>query len=293
MNSAAKTALAGILLSAPLLAPAQTFKFSIDPSLSVFQGASEFRLGTRGSVIGVYNAQTNPRGTRTKPGLTGAFGSTENLPVRVEPLWVLQGQNTLRTSGGFSLALEPAASRAVLTGFRADRLTGAAATLASMVSLNNQAFRTQSPAAAYPAFVDPFRMGGVEIDRFVVEQKEARVPGVIRAMGNGVFQVNIPFIAVYVLNVKQFGQTRPITFEAPSALIGEMKVNGNEAIFRRGGNFRVEEAGRELSRELQPFTFQIPAGLTAKATLKGSLTLGRVSVRLAGTSVIAAKGIRQ
>lgn len=288
----AKTLLASALLALPILASAQSYRFTFDPAQSVFQGASEFRLNSLGGVIGAYNPQTNPNGTRTKPGLTGSFGPTENHPVRVAPQWRFQGQNTLRTSGGFALGFTAGSNRIEMTGYRADRLSGASARLSSHVTLNNAAFRTQAPVFAYPASVNPIGLGGVEVDRLTIAQKAERVEGTARSLGNGRFEVRVPFVAVVSLNVKQFGQSRPVVFEAPYSLVGEVKLDGASASYRKSAAWSVEEAGLEINRELQPFNFQIPAGTNAKASLVGKLTLTRVGLRLAGVSGLAAKGAR-
>src|SRR5688572_17424684 len=73
-------ALAALLLCATQ-AHAQTFAFQVVPSQSSVDVAASLDQLLPGTVIGDYDALSNPRGTRTLPGL---FGGSGNQPVPMD-----------------------------------------------------------------------------------------------------------------------------------------------------------------------------------------------------------------
>ncbi len=76
-----------VLLGLSGMAHAQNgvYTFAFDTTQSGLAGEIETSASTTGTLIGNYNQETNPTGTRTKPGINifEPFGPTENLPVNV------------------------------------------------------------------------------------------------------------------------------------------------------------------------------------------------------------------
>jgi hypothetical protein len=81
------------------LAPAQPYDFNVVAPPSGISGSLALSARTQGTLVGNYNPDTNPNGTRTKPGLFGPFGPTENVPVEVR-IGAAIGGNINRQAGG-------------------------------------------------------------------------------------------------------------------------------------------------------------------------------------------------
>ena len=78
------------------------YRFTYLPTQSGLNATLSATVSTSGTMIGNYDAAANPTGTRTKPGIFGSFGSTENLPVAVQDLSVAaEGQVATQTVGSF------------------------------------------------------------------------------------------------------------------------------------------------------------------------------------------------
>ncbi|MCX7924769.1 MAG: hypothetical protein N2554_03040, partial [Fimbriimonadales bacterium] len=81
------------------LAQAQLYDFTVVAPPSGISGNLSISAQTQGTLVGNYNPDTNPTGTRTKPGLFGPFGPTENVPVNVS-IGAAIGGNINRQAGG-------------------------------------------------------------------------------------------------------------------------------------------------------------------------------------------------
>ncbi|MFX4717804.1 hypothetical protein ABTB07_23170, partial [Acinetobacter baumannii] len=61
---------------------------------------------TQGTLVGNYDPDTNPTGTRTKPGVFGSFGPTENVPVNVSIGAAIGGNINRQASGTFRATVD-------------------------------------------------------------------------------------------------------------------------------------------------------------------------------------------
>src|SRR4051812_21226103 len=78
------TALLAIVIAsfARLSTSASTsYDFVLQPTSGLTTTSASATAKTSGTLIGDWDAVTNPTGTRTKPGLFGTFGDTENVAV--------------------------------------------------------------------------------------------------------------------------------------------------------------------------------------------------------------------
>ena len=92
------------------LAPAQPYDFNVVAPPSGISGSLALSARTQGTLVGNYNPDTNPNGTRTKPGLFGPFGPTENVPVEVR-IGAAIGGNINRQAGGKSWSADRSRTR--------------------------------------------------------------------------------------------------------------------------------------------------------------------------------------
>jgi hypothetical protein len=83
------------------LAPAQLYDFNVVAPPSGISGNLAISARTQGTLVGNYDPDTNPNGTRTKPGLFGSFDPTENVPVEVRIGAAIGGEH--QPSGGRNL----------------------------------------------------------------------------------------------------------------------------------------------------------------------------------------------
>jgi hypothetical protein len=73
-----------LLLSGASVSAQRKYDFLMYPADSDLNVRVSVQSFTSGTLVGNYNPNTNPTGTRTKPGIFSSFGPTENVPVPVE-----------------------------------------------------------------------------------------------------------------------------------------------------------------------------------------------------------------
>ena len=88
------------------LASAQLYDFNVVAPPSGISGNLALSARTQGTLVGNYNPDTNPNGTRTKPGLFGPFEPTENVPVEVRIGAAIGGNITRQAGGAFRATVD-------------------------------------------------------------------------------------------------------------------------------------------------------------------------------------------
>jgi hypothetical protein len=88
------------------LAPAQQYDFNVVAPPSGISGNLAISARTQGTLVGNYDPDTNPNGTRTKPGLLGSFDPTENVPVNVSIGAAIGGNINRQASGTFRATVD-------------------------------------------------------------------------------------------------------------------------------------------------------------------------------------------
>jgi hypothetical protein len=280
-------ALVLVALGAAVSAPAQTYRFTIDPNRSGLQGEISFRLLTDGFLIGNYDETTNPTGTRTKPGLFGSFGATENLPVPSRPEFALGGPVLLRTSG--AVDIEFGALTATVSGYDADWLANGPLELPATIRIVTDAFRTRNPTFLYPPLDLPLELGSAQMTKFQVTQT---TPASALVSGFG----NIKWISV-VLPVKiqmetEFqGQVFPTELDATYTLTASVALQGSTAVILSNPTAQSQVFQSPINQPLPPIPFPLPT-LAEPANVIFNLTLTEGIGTLQGTSRFGATGVR-
>jgi hypothetical protein len=280
--------LALLALGATAAAPAQTYRFTIDPTRSGLQGDVSFRLFTDGYLIGNYDQATNPTGTRTKPGLFGGFGATENLPVPSRPEFALGGPALLRTSG--TVDIEFGGLTATVSGYDADWLSNGPLELPAEVRIVSDAFRTRNPTFIYPPLSLPIELGAAQVTKFRVTQT-APSAAIVSGFGNVKWISAVLPVAVQ-LETEFQGQTFPSEFEATYTLTVSVALQGNTAVILANptGQSQVFEA--PINQPLPPIPFPLPT-TGDPANVVFHLTLTQARGTLQGTFRFGATGVRQ
>src|SRR3954470_3106618 len=93
------------------------YQFTINTPSGLTTTNASVSANTSGTLIGNWDATTNPTGTRTKPGLFGTFGDTENVAVPATISFATSGAPSVPLGGGFRMAIDGGALSVELTDY--------------------------------------------------------------------------------------------------------------------------------------------------------------------------------
>lgn len=133
-------------------ADAQVFDCTINSAASGINGTFTVNVAMPGTLIGNWDAATNAGGTRTKTGLFGTFGATENLPVNIS----LSGgvnNSAINTNpaGGFTLLLDLDGQVAIISEYAVNLIASGPLVIPFTTLFTTEAFRTRVPTSTYIA----------------------------------------------------------------------------------------------------------------------------------------------
>lgn len=281
---------AGYACAAPL-----AYQFQIDEPSSGISATVTNRIVTSGTLIGDYNADTNPNGTRTKPGLFGSFGATENLAVNVAVTGQLSGSTSSRTSGSFGMIFDAEAGTASINGLVADYLASGRLRLPATVALNYESFRTRNPSSTYPGGIPvtlPF--GEAEISALTVTQVGPGSLGTLALVSGNVYEFTVAPIVSLMASFDFFGNTFDIP-GSPAALVisGTVTLNADGTAALTSVQPINFENGQDVNQPLPQQAFALPTVLPpgSTANVLMDLTLSRIESSLSGTSTLNANGM--
>lgn len=162
------------LFSAPAAA-LQQFQLELDPRASTVSLTAGFSVELPGSLIGDFDATTNPQGTRTVPGLLGGPG---NEPVPVDLGFSGDTDFDAPPLGGLVLDADAGQLTLEVSELGLDLLGGTPATSALTLSLLYSTFRSYQPDSLY--------IGGIPLDLPLGDQaiSEARLDQTAPALGS-------------------------------------------------------------------------------------------------------------
>lgn len=270
-------------------ANAQTYSFTIDPAHSGMKGTLAVQAKGAGSLIGNYDVSTNPTGTRTKPGTTGAFGATENLPVTIAPTFSVTGPVTTQLGGTFQLTLTSGSRKVELSGYQANPLTAGPVTIASSMSINNQAFRTKNPTFVYPAVQTPVGLT-LMVSSLTITQVEETAEGTLIPTRKGSDLILVPFKAKvagsYAINGKIYSFERTI----PMTLSGTIVFGQGTAQITSSMGLGGISLSLPSPITLPTFPLPLPALQGQPAHVLVTMTVNQASLSLGGTHTFTANG---
>lgn len=284
--------IAGISALFPSVVAAATFAFETRPEGTRLRGDVAVTAAAAGSLRGDFDAVANPGGTRTKPGIFGSFGSTENVPVPVELSPALSGPLEAVPSGVFELGLNEDAGTVVLSGLSMNLLAGGPVGLPTEVTLEFDSFRTRSPDSLFIGGI-PFTvpLGESRLTSLVAAQIGSAA-GELSAAGVDLWDFSISTLVVVSAELESpLGTTVLPPVPVPYTLSGRMQRSGETAVVTAVSALafsQTEATDFELPDLPFPFPTILPAGGTANVVL--DLTLSALTAEIEGALELAAIG---
>ncbi len=282
------------LIAVTLRVDAATFAFTLQPAGSAFDGTVDISAETDGTLVGDWDATGNPDGTRTKPGLLGAFGATENVPVPVQVDPSVSGPIAATPQGTFTLEWDTAAGTVILSNLTLDLLGGSTLTLANEVTLNYSSFRTRTPDSLYIGGVAiPLPLGSNTVSALAAAQVGAASSGALTPAGPGLFDFAIPSLVAVSGDFGSTlgGLTLPPT-PIPVAFQGRLDLTGAAPVVTASTGIDLsnqQPLGTALPQFPLPLPTILPTGGTAN--LLFDLTLTDVSTTLTTSLELTATGV--
>ncbi|MFG0259468.1 MAG: GC-type dockerin domain-anchored protein [Phycisphaerales bacterium JB041] len=286
------TRIAAVLgLCACAAASAQTFSLAIDPNASGFTGTLGLEIDTAGTLVGDWDPDTNPEGTRTKPGVFGSFGSTENLPVAADLGFSLAGDLETQTAGGATLTLDLDSGVVTLEGLVADLLAGGTASVPATIGIAPESFRTRQPDSVYIGVPIDVPFGELNLTALSLTQTGAAV-GVLTEIETDRFSFVLAGLAEISGGAELLGTAVEIpALPTPLALSGEIVLDGETLTLtslQPIDQTDEQTPGTEIPEFPLGLPTILPPGETANVVL--SLVLDRVATGLVGELALAATG---
>jgi hypothetical protein len=270
------------------------YRFSFVPEQSGLTATLSASVSTSGTLLGNYDAKSNPTGTRTKPGLFGSFGSTENLPVAVQDLSVAaEGPIDTQTSGTFDVEINPKLGIVSATGLSIDALSGGSISIPFSLALLTEAFRTRNPTFTYPAIPLEIPIGSVAVNQLSFVQNGPGL-GTITPIDGVSFDVSLTVPVSLELTATLLGQVVELTDGPvlPLALSGVVVFDGDVATFTASTPLQFDQT-QTPAEPLPPFDLPLPTtNPDVDANVVASLILDEIGVSLLGQIASTAEGVR-
>jgi hypothetical protein len=273
---------------------ATTYNFTLQSPSGVTTTSASATANTTGTLIGAWDVTSNPTDTRTKPGLFGTFGDTENLPVNTTLNFATSGTPSIPQGGAFALAVDIANNSILLSNYSSFMSSAASGSLATSATITTENFRTRSPTSTYPGGIPvTLPIGNGSITSLDVAQT-ADVTGILSPTANpNQFNFTIAVPVEVTLGVDLTGNNL-LLGPAPTllALQGTLDLNGNTATLSALAPLDINDQ-QNPALALPPIPFAlptvIPTGGTANVIF--NLTLNQVTTGLQGSVAINANGV--
>lgn len=167
VSSAASPALVTLVATTVLVGTvhAQQVEFELGADGSAATSTFDFSIPIDGTLIGDYDAKTNPEGTLTRPGL---FGGSGNNPISCSlTVAVASDGGTTVPTGTVTFDLSGLkSSLLVVDALELDLLAGASSTVSGELVLLYETFNTINPLSIYPGgFELPIPLAGAAVSR--------------------------------------------------------------------------------------------------------------------------------
>jgi hypothetical protein len=269
------------------------YDFNYVPSQSGLTATIDSGIDASGTLIGNYNVDTNPTGTRTKPGLFGSFGETENLPVDVNTLGAgFNGNLNTDTTGGFRMSFDSVAGTVGLTDLAANFLGNGPANLPLTISLSTQSFRTRNPTFLYPGVPIELPIGNASLTTFSLLQDGPSV-GTMTQTGPNTYDFTVAALVNVTLSASVLGQNidLPGILPLPFGFAGSVVFDGNNAQITSATPIDFSQT-QDPGQALPEFALPLPTlDPDAPANVLLNLTLSQIGAEIAGDLQTTANGV--
>lgn len=285
------SACAPLLLVVASTAQAQFWDFTIDPMASGLTGAIALDGATSGSLMGDYDPDTNPGGTRTRQ---TSFplnfpGPTQNDAVPASIGFGVDFVPDVASSGSFSLGLS--GSDVLLSGLSVDLLDGASLSVPVNADVSFSSFTTANPTFFYPAVPVSVPVGEVSLDALRATQTGGPVLGSATPDGMGGFDVLLSVPVELSGSATFMGQTFPLdAFPALLPVAGTLTTDPGSAFFMGGADIVLSES-MTIDMPIPDFPLELPTLGAESASVVLSLTLDDVSLDLDLDIAVGAGGV--
>ncbi len=284
-----------LLLAAVAGASAATpIDFMIDAAASGLDGTQTVGVETSGTLIGDWDPVDNPTGTRTKPGIFGSFGDTENLPVDVTLSGQIGGPLNTAPTGTFRLTLDPAAGTVEVADLAIDLLGGTPLQRPATVTFQSAAFRTRNPTSVFPGGVPiTLPIGSVTLSTLTATQIGSLGLGTLTETGPDTYDFAVGVAVQYAIAVQLLGTPlTPPPLPGVFAFRGQIVISGATARLTsvRPLEFAVTQ---NPAIALPEFPLALPTVLPpgGTANVLMNLTLDEIGFTFDATATIAADGV--
>jgi hypothetical protein len=261
------------------LAPAQLYDFNVVAPPSGTVGNLAISARTQGTLVGNYDPDTNPNGTRTKPGLFGSFGPTENVPVEVRIGAAIGGTINRQASGAFRATINGGNNTITFENLSLNFLANGPAVLPVTITLAGQSFRTRNPDSVYilPPQGISFPIGTVNLSQFTAVQTGVGA-GVLTPTGAGTYDFTAGVAVELTIAADLLGNPLAQTIPFVLPLQGQVVVQGNSAVITSLQPLNFSQSFNP-NLDLPPFEFGLPTILPpgSTANLIFDLTLEEIS----------------
>lgn len=269
------------------------YDFTYVPAQSGLTATIDSGLDASGTLIGNYNADTNPTGTRTKPGLFGPFGATENVPVAVNNLGAgFNGNLNTDTTGGFRMSFDSANGTASLSDLFANFLGNGPANLPLTVSLSTETFRTRNPTFLYPGVPINVPIGNASLTALSLAQAGPS-GGTLTQTGPNTYDFAVAALVNVTLSASVLGQTFDLPGAAalPFGFAGSVVFSGNNAVVTSLTPIDFTQT-QNPAQVIPEFELPLPTlDPNAPANVLLNLTLNEIGATIAGNLQTTANGI--
>lgn len=270
-------------------ARAQDYAFQINQPASGGSAQFHVQATTSGTLIGNYDAATNPTGTHTKPGFL-APGATENAAVKVNSFNPdANGQITFAPTGNFTTHFDLAAGTMTLADFTANLLGAKSADIPVTAAVSFETFRTTNPSSTYLGIPLNLPLGNATVSNLTATQVPGDIAGTLTPLGNNQYTFTITPMVIIAASVTFQGSPLDVaTQPTPFPLTGQITLTGNTA-------HMTETAPVDLTSSVTPATpldplpFDLPAGASSAHVIL-NLTLNTQDTSVTGTQSLDATG---
>lgn len=283
----------GLAFTSTLLAAAasaEVWQVEVLPAQSDAEIVQTTSVPFAGTLIGDYDAKSNPDGTRTVPGV---FGGSGNNPIPYEASFGIDGTATTAPAGGFEFDWEPGASTALISSLAVDVVGAAAPELDVTLTIEFSTFRTFNPDSLYPGGTPiPVPLGTATLASLSATQTAAATLSIAPNKGKGggwTFSGLVPVeIAGTLLVQGQAFDLGPLASALPISGTLLEAGGGIELI----ATFEGEQAFDQVidgpfPEQLVPLPTILPPGGTANVIFSGIIERIFGTAGLSGTLVAA------
>lgn len=248
------------------LADLTPYAFTIDQTKSGASGNIGFGAKTTGSLIGDWNATTNPTGTRTKPGLFGPFGSDENVPVPLSLSATLGNSIATQSSGGFGMSFDFAANAISMADYSANFLASGPVDLSAELGFLFDSFRTRAPDSIYIGGIPiNIPVGQAQLTSLTGQQVGPGV-GTLSPTGPGTYDFSLSFVLQVAGEVNVLGQSFALpAAPLPVVLNGQLQIGDVVALLTASQQIALENT-TPIGQTLPQIPFALPTILPPGGT---------------------------